>query len=143
MILLDANILIYAHAADSPFHKKAAAWLVGAMDRQDEIGLSWDTVLAFVRISTNPAAGSGMLTMAEAVDIVDSIISRSHVRLVVPTETHWKTLRPVINDVSMGHNLVMDAHLAALAIEHRATLCTNDGDFLRFKGLQLLNPVAQ
>lgn len=84
-----------------------------------------------------------MLTMAEAVDIVDSIISRSHVRLVVPTETHWKTLRPLINDVSMGHNLVMDAHLAALAIEHRATLCTNDGDFLRFKGLQLLNPVAQ
>lgn len=143
MILLDANILIYAFATDSPFHKKAGAWLVDLMDRHEPLALSWDTVLAFLRISTNPASGSSMLAIAEALDILESIISRSHVHMVVPSERHWRTFRGLIGDTAIKSNLVMDAHLAALAIDHGLALCTNDGDFFRFKGLKLLNPVAQ
>ena len=141
MILLDANILIYAYASDSPFHPETKAWLEETMNRGEPIGLSWDTILAFLRIVTNPSATAAGLSGHEALAIIDSIISRSHVTVITPTASHWERLRGLLADLQITRNLVMDAHLAALALEHQALLCTNDRDFLRFKGLRLTNPV--
>jgi toxin-antitoxin system PIN domain toxin len=143
VILLDANILIYAYASDSPFHVETRFWLEEIMNRGEPIGLSWDTILAFLRIVTNPSATSAGLSGLEAVEVIDSIISRNHVNVVVPTPKHWERLRVMLHGLQITRNLVMDAHLAALALEHQASLCTNDRDFLRFRGLHLVNPVKQ
>jgi toxin-antitoxin system PIN domain toxin len=142
VILLDANILIYAHASESPFHAKAAHWLSGLMDQREPVAMSWETILAFLRIVTNPRAGSNPLTISEALEIIDSLVSRSHVHVLLPADSHWGTLRELLSASHVSRDLIMDAHLAALAIGHRATLCTNDGDFIQFKGVKLFNPVA-
>jgi hypothetical protein len=110
------------------------------MERRQELGLSWIVILAFLRISTNAKPYANALSLAEASSIIDELLGESNVSVVNPGTQHWGLLKSVAKEGAVQRNLYTDAHLAALAIEHDAALCTNDRDFLRFRGLRLINP---
>jgi uncharacterized protein len=141
MILIDANVLIYAYHPAAEKHRRSKEWLAKTFESGERIGLSWTTVLAFLRLTTSPKPFSIPLTSEEAGAIVTGWFSYPEVSILPPTERHWTILSRLLADGQARGPLVMDAHLAALAIEHGATLCTTDRDFTRFKGLRLLNPL--
>ena len=141
MILIDANLLLYAYDPSSPHHEASRDWLETNFSRRELIGLAWSTILAFLRISTSPRPLEHPLSTLEAVAIVSEWLNRPVVTLLSPGERHWEILRGLLTHGQAQGPLVMDAHLAALAIEHGATLATTDKDFTRFPGLRLLNPL--
>ena len=99
------------------------------------------TILAFLRISTNPGLSGRPLRMEEAAAVVDEWLGQPNVDILTPGERHWEILRGLLKVAQVRGALTSDAHLAALAIEHGATLCTCDRDFTRFPGLRILNPL--
>jgi hypothetical protein len=141
VILIDANILLYAYDSSSAHHQVARAWLETTLSEPEPVGLAWMTLVAFLRISTNPRALARPFSIAEAVAIVSEWLERPMVTLLAPGDRHWEILRNLLLEGQAPGPLVMDAHLAALAIEHGATLSTNDRDFARFPGLRLQNPL--
>ena len=142
MIVLDANILLYAYDAASDQHAKARAWLEEVLSGTDPVGLPWQTVAAFVRIVTNPRLSGKRFTPAEVIDVVDQWVDQPNVRLLGPGDHHWSVLRQTIMEGQARGALVTDAQLAALTIEHGGILCTTDRDFSRFPGLRWQNPIA-
>ena len=142
MILIDANILLYAHSSSSRHHAAARRWLEEVLSTPEPVGLAWDAILAFIRISTSAQVYSHPLTTEEAVGIVTDWLDRPMVRIAEPDVRHWDVLRGLLEAGQVRAALVMDAHLAALAIEHGATLCSTDRDFTRFPGLRWTNPLA-
>jgi toxin-antitoxin system PIN domain toxin len=141
MILIDANLLLYAYDSGSEFHRAAADWLAAAFSGPEPVGLTWVTILAFLRISTHPRMRAQPFTSAEAVAIVQEWLDQPNVRLLAPTSRHWAILQDLIPKAQVRAALMTDAHLAALAIEHGAVLYTNDRDFTRFPGLKWRNPL--
>ncbi len=141
MILVDANILLYAYLARSEHHAAARAWAEAAFSGPVPVRLAWTTILAFLRISTNPGLSGRPLRMEEAAAVVDEWLSQPNVDILTPGERHWEILRGLLKAAQVRGALTSDAHLAALAIEHGATLCTCDRDFTRFPGLRILNPL--
>ncbi|MBA3728635.1 MAG: PIN domain-containing protein [Actinobacteria bacterium] len=142
MILVDANILLYAYDASSTRHEAARGWLEEALGGDEEIRFALITLLAFVRLSTNPSLFRNPLRSDEAIEIVIAWLEQPVVGLADPTDLHWSRLAEVAR-VGQAHGpLLMDAHLAALAIEHGATLCTTDRDFARFRGLRFRDPLG-
>lgn len=141
MILLDVNLLLYAYHSASKEHAQASAWLEQALTGSDLIGLSWTTILGFLRIATTPRILSTPYELNEAVEIVANWLAHPNMRIVHPTEQHWPILKGLLPKSRVRGSLIMDAHLAALAIEHGATLCTNDRDFARFPGLRVAYPL--
>lgn len=142
MILLDANLLLYAYDASSEHHARAKAWLEEVLSGSDPVGFPWATLLTFLRIGTNPRALHSPLTVAEATAVVGSWLAQPCASVVNPGERHWELLTALLASAQARGPLVMDAHLAALAIEAGATLATNDRDFARFEGLRVVNPLA-
>ena len=142
MILVDANLLIYAHDSASAHHELARGWLETTFSGSEQIGLTWMVVLAFVRITTSPRPLEHPFSIAEAVTVVSAWLAQPTVALVHPGERHWEILRNLLEEGQAPGPLVMDAHLAALAIEHGATLATTDKDFTRFPGLRVFNPLV-
>jgi uncharacterized protein len=141
VILLDANLLLYAYDADAREHNRARSWLERRLSGEEKVGFSWITILAFLRIVTSRRYESIPMTTAEASSIVDGWMEAPNVALLSPTEQHWAILSDLLPKSQARGPLIMDAHLAALAIEHGATLCTNDRDFLRFPGLKVEFPL--
>jgi toxin-antitoxin system PIN domain toxin len=141
VILLDANLLIYAYDASSPFHNATRQWLEETIESEPMIGLPWISILAFLRITTHPRLPHRQ-TLALAIGIVDDWLELPNVRVVAPGERHWTTLKKIATDGQVRGALVTDASLAALAIEHGATLCSNDQGFRRFPALKFFNPLA-
>jgi toxin-antitoxin system PIN domain toxin len=141
VIVIDANILLYAYDSASLDHEAARNWLEDALAGYEAVGLSWVTLLAFLRISTNPRARKDPYSLAEANAIVSQWLDRAIASVVHPGERHWEILKDLLVEGQASGRLVTDAHLAALAIEHGATLCSTDRDFTRFPGLRLLNPL--
>ena len=141
MILVDVNLLLYAYDPSSPHHAQAARWLRRTIAEEARVGLAWVTVLAFLRISTNPRV-KRPISLSDAVQVVSDWLSQPSVMLLDPGERHWSILRSLLQKGQARGSLVTDAHLAALAIEHGAILCTNDRDFTRFPDLKLDNPLA-
>lgn len=141
MILIDANVLIYAHHAGMAEHQRSKQWLERTLESAEPVGFSWVTLLAFIRITTSPRPFPAPFTFQEAANIVTGWLNHSAVSVLHPTERHWSILQRLTEDSQARGPLIMDAHLAALAIEHGATLCTTDRDFTRFKGLRLVNPL--
>ncbi|MGH9315793.1 MAG: TA system VapC family ribonuclease toxin, partial [Thermoanaerobaculia bacterium] len=135
MTLLDANILLYAYDRSAKEHDRARSWLEDALSSPRPVRLAWATILAFLRIGTDPRALFEPLTMADATAIVGGWLAQPHVALLEPGDRHWEILQSLLQAGQARSRLVMDAHLAALAIEHGATLCTNDRDFARFPNL--------
>ena len=141
MILIDANILLHAYNAGSKDHETARRWLEARLSGTELVRVAWLTVWAFLRISTNPRAFEHPLSMSEAREIVASWLDRPNADVLDPGERHWDILAALLDDGQTVGPLVMDAVLAAVAIEHGATLCTSDRDFSRFDGLAWINPL--
>ncbi len=139
MKLLDANIPLYSYA----HHEACRTWLESVFNTAKTIALPWQTVLAFVRISTNPRAVKNPLSNVRACDIVRAWLERPNVVVVNAADRFWNILRQQIIDAQVNGPLVTDAALAALAIEQGATLCSTDRDFRRFQGLKLIEPTQQ
>lgn len=143
MILADANLLLYAYNTDAPEHERALAWLEASLSSPVPFAFSWQTITAFIRISTNIRAFPQPLSSKEAVEIVTQWMERPNVTVLHASERHWEIFSRLLDECQVAGALVMDAHLAALAIEHGATLATTDRDFARFAELNIVNPVAQ
>lgn len=141
MIVPDANLLLYAYDASAPMHERARAWWEEVLSSVETVGLSWQTITAFIRIGTNPRAYTHPLSAREAVGIVQAWLAQPCAQIVTPSARHWEILNRLIVESQATGALVMDAHLAALAMDHGATLCTHDADFTRFKGLRMHDPL--
>jgi uncharacterized protein len=142
MILVDANLLLYAYNKGAPQFRAARAWFEEAMSGQQVVLLPWTTILAFLRISTSSRVWTDPFEMREAASIVDEWIALPNVNVPQPGPRHWPILASLMDRSQCRGALVRDAHLAALAIEHGATLCTDNRGFARFPDLQLFYPLA-
>jgi uncharacterized protein len=142
VILVDANLLLYAYDPDSPQHDASRRWLEEVLSGSGLVRFSWITLWAFTRISTNPRVFVQPLTAAEAHEAVASWLEQPSSGTVEPGERHLEILSGLLRDGQAAGPLVMDAALAALAIEHGATLCSTDRDFARFTGLDWEDPIA-
>jgi toxin-antitoxin system PIN domain toxin len=142
VILVDANLLVYAVNADAPEFPFACAWLEDVLNGPDRIGMPWATLLAFVRLSANPNVLRHPVSTAVAWRRVeDEWLSRRNVWIPEPGPDHGAILRSLFSRFAIGARKVSDAHLAAMAIEHGLTLCSSDGDFANVPGLKWRNPL--
>jgi toxin-antitoxin system PIN domain toxin len=141
MILVDANLLLYAYHPRAPQHEKSRAWLEAALSAPELIRFAWLTLWAFLRIATNPRAFERPLSTSEAEAAISSWLAQPAAGILEPGERHWDILRQLVRDGQTTGPLVMDAVLAAIAIEHGATIFTTDRDFSRFSGLRWTNPL--
>jgi uncharacterized protein len=141
MILIDANLLLYAKVVNYPQHRRAHGWLEARLNAPGRVGLPWPSLLAFLRIITNPRLFETPLSMAQAWGQVQEWLALPTVWTPDPTERHAAILSQLLQSTSVIANLVADAHLAALAIEHGLILCSSDSDFARFPGLRWENPL--
>ncbi len=134
-------MLLYAVNRDAPQHPRARPWLEGRLSGAETLGFAWATLTGFLRLSTRHGIFTAPLSPQAAFDLMDSWLELPHVAIVDPTDRHAATLRELIERVGTAGNLVTDAHLAALAIEHGATLESADHDFGRFPGLRWEDPL--
>lgn len=141
MILVDTNILIYAEDKLSPLHEEVRQWWDKQLSGESPVCLSWSIISAFIRICTNRRIFNKPLTLDQAINRVQSWIDQPCVRLINPTENHWQIFQAMLLEGQANANLVPDAHLAALAIEHGCTLYSTDSDFSRFPRLKWKNPL--
>jgi toxin-antitoxin system PIN domain toxin len=141
MILVDTNILIYAEDKLSLLHEEARQWWDTQLSEESPVCLCWSILSSFIRISTNRQIFIMPLTMKQAIARVKSWIDQPCVRLINPTESHWEIFQSMLLDGQAKANLVADAHLAALAVEHGCTLYSTDSDFSRFPRLKWKNPL--
>lgn len=142
MKLTDVNLLLYAVDMSSPRHRAARRWLEERLSDTETFAFAWAVLLAFLRLSTNPRVFETPLGPSEALDIVDSWLAHPCATVLHPTERHAAILRDLLAPLGTAGNLTTDAHLAALAIEHGADLCSSDSDFSRFPGISWLDPLA-
>jgi toxin-antitoxin system PIN domain toxin len=142
VILVDANVLLYAYDPRSEHHERCRSWVEKAFSAEEPVCVAWVTVLAFIRISTNPRIFEAPLSAHEATSIVSSWLARPAVSVLEAGEQCWEILRALLVEAQATGPLVMDAFLAALALENDATLVTTDRDFSRFSKLRLANPTA-
>jgi uncharacterized protein len=141
VILVDVNLLLYATNVSAIQHHAAREWLDRQLVETPRVGLPWATLLGFLRLATNARVIARPLTMAAAWQQVSQWLACEPAWIPLPTERHADVLGKLLAEPSVYGNLVPDAHLAALAIEHGLTLCSTDGDFGRFPKLKWLNPL--
>ncbi len=142
MKISDANLLLYAYNESAAQHERAKYWLEERMSSPEIFGLSWQIITAFLRISTNAKAFPLPFTLEEAIEIVEDWLLQPQVKILNPTERHWEIFSRLILEGQTNGAMMMDAHLAALAIEHGAVLATTDRDFVRFSKLKTVNPLT-
>ena len=141
MIVLDANLLLYAYDSASAQHEPARRWVEHALSGVEPVGLPWQTISAFLRIATNARLPGNRFTMAEAAAIVDDWAALPAVHLLAPRDRHWAFFRRMLVEGKASGPLTTDAQLAALTIENGGVLYTTDRDFARFPGLKWVNPL--
>ncbi len=142
MILVDANLLVYAKFADLPQHPPARRWLEEQLNSRVRLGLPWASAVAFLRLATNPRLFGRPLEMGAAWAQVAEWLRHPRVWVPQPTDEHAVVLGELLEATRATANLVPDAHLAAIAIQHGLTLCSADSDYARFPGLKWSNPLA-
>jgi len=138
--LVDANVLLYAVNVDARHHDRSRRWLDEALSGRETVAFCWVALLAFVRLSTKAGLFPSPLSVHQAMDRVDAWLDASPAVLVEPTIEHSTVLRRLLATVGVGGNLVNDAHVAALAIEHRCEVISFDNDFGRFPGVRWRPP---
>jgi len=139
-LIVDANVLLYAVDEQSSFHASSRTWLNEAMNGDERVGLPWASLLAFQRIITHPRVTATPLDAADAWGYITDWLDADQAWVPVPGTRHRDILGRLLADGDLRGNLVPDAHLAALAIEHGTPICSYDSDFARFDGLTWLNP---
>ena len=142
MILPDVNILVYAHNSSAPEHDSVARWWSEAVLGAEIVGIAWMVALAFVRLLSNPRVVVHPSPPQQLLAVIMEILDLPSVRVVSPGSQHAGIMKRLFEETGAGSRLTTDVHLAALAIEHDATLVSNDIDFGRFGGLKLFNPVG-
>jgi toxin-antitoxin system PIN domain toxin len=140
LVIVDANVLLYAVNESIPQHGAAKRWVEDALSGDEAVGFAWVVLLALLRIITLPALSPEPLTAAEACDLIDDWLDAPPGTVVAPTMRHPAILRGLLLESGTAGNLTSDAHLAALAIEHGARVCTFDRDFHRFRGVRSFAP---
>lgn len=143
MILVDANLLLYAEDSLSEQHTRARVWWDEQLSGSEPVGLCWPVINAYIRIGTNARLHRRPLTLKEAAERVDEWFSQPCVCILQPTDQHWAIFQKMLSAGNAVGNLVSDAHLAALAVEHNCVLCSTDADFSRFRGLKWKNPLVE
>ena len=143
MTILDVNILIYAHDADAPQHPKITAWLNELFEGPEWIGLPWQVLWGFVRVSTNKYIQATPRTPESAFERIRDWLAQPRVTLIHPGSRHLEIVESLVVGCPATGPLVTDAVLASLAIEHRAILATTDRDFSRFPNLRWVNPLDE
>lgn len=143
MKLVDANVLLYAVNEDASSHEDAHLWLDGALAGRETVGFAWIVLLAFLRLSTHGAIFPRPLTLDEAAGVVELWLDRPAAIVVHPSGRHLSLLRGLLAEVGTAANLVNDAHLATLALEHGAEIVSFDRDFGRFEGVRWQSPVGR
>ncbi len=141
MKLPDANVFIYAIDESSPRHTAAREWVDQTLSGEETVALAWAVLIAVVRISTRHTIFERPLCASDALDLVDGWLRQPCTVVVHPTDRHAAVVRELLAPLGSAGNLVSDAHLAALAIEHGAELCSCDTDFARFGGLRWTDPL--
>lgn len=141
MILVDANILLSAEDSLSPHHQEARSWWDGRLSGSQGVCLCWMVLSAFIRIGTNPRVFEHPLSLEQALARVQSWLDQPCIRIIRPTERHWIVFQEMLRGGQAVANLVPDAHLAALAVEHGCQLASTDADFARFPKLKWQNPL--
>jgi toxin-antitoxin system PIN domain toxin len=140
--LSDVNLLLYAYDTSATQHERAKAWLEERLSAVEAFGFAWATLLAFLRLVTSPRVFESPLRVEESLDIVESWLAAPSATVLHPGPRHTVLLRQLLEPLGTAGNLTADAHLAALALEHDAELCSADADFSRFPGLRWSNPLA-
>jgi uncharacterized protein len=138
----DVNVLLYAVDASSPRHAAAKRWLEERLSGTETFAFAWVVLLGFLRLSTSPRVFEAPLEPGAALDLVDGWLDQPCATVVHPTDRHAALLRDLLGARGTAGNLTIDAHLAALAIEHGAELCSSDADFSRFPGVPWVDPLA-
>lgn len=142
MIVIDANLLIYAYDLASADHKKSLVWLENVLSGAETVGLPWQSLSAFLRVTTNRRLAGRRVAVEQAVQIVEEWLQQPNVQMLVPGDQHWSVLRRMILEGRASGPLVSDAQIAALTIEYGGVLHTADRDFARFPGLRWKNPLS-
>lgn len=142
MILVDANLLIYAVNRELPQHAAARRWLEETLSSNQSVGLAWVVILAFLRITTRGDIFERPLAAERALGYAEEWLRQPFVKPVAPGDKHWQVLRNLLQVSGAAGNLTSDAHLAALAIENGATVFSADNDFKRFAGVRHVNPLS-
>ena len=140
MLLVDANVLLHAVNTSSRDHEAARDWLRQALEGGEAVAFAWTVLLAFLRLSTHRAVFASPLRVDEAGDLVEGWLAAPPACSIEPTGRHLSLLRGLLGRAGTAGNLVGDAHLAALALEHNATVVSFDRDFARFDGVSLRRP---
>jgi toxin-antitoxin system PIN domain toxin len=141
-MLVDANILVFAVDTAAAEHERARDWLEQQLNGDRRVGLPWESLTAFVRLVTNPRAFARPLAPSEAWDIVEAWLAVPVTWVPGPTERHATVLGDLVRRYRLSGNLVPDAHLAAIALEHGAEVVSADTDFARFTEVRWSNPLA-
>ena len=143
MIIPDTNLLLYAHIPSFREHSAAKSWLEDSLNENREtFGLVWQVMTSYIRIGTNPKLFQTPMTIIEADAQMMRLIKHPLVQIIQPQSEHYEIFMNLLKTEQVTGDLVMDAHLAALAIEHKARLATTDRDFTRFRGLKFFNPLV-
>jgi toxin-antitoxin system PIN domain toxin len=142
VILVDVNLLVYAHVPSLPEHGRARKWLEEKLSGSAPVGIPWESLVGFTRLLSNPRVFQKALPVGAAWKRAAALLEPEAVWIPLPTERHEGVLSDLLGTRGLGARHVPDAHLAALAIEHGLTLCSTDGDFARFEGLRWTNPLA-
>ena len=140
MKLVDTNVLIYAVNEDAPRHIASRNWLDGALSGGATVAFAWVAVLAFIRLTTSRRLFPSPLSSREAIKQVEDWLAQQSAVVVEPTTRHLDLVSQLLEPLGTAGNLVNDAHLAALAIEHRCNIVSYDLDFKRFAGVKLETP---
>ncbi|WP_287601806.1 type II toxin-antitoxin system VapC family toxin [Thiothrix sp.] len=143
MILVDANLLIYAINQNAPLHRQAKTWCERVLSGTQIVGIPWVAALAFVRIVTNPRIFPTPLSVEQALAYIDDWLAQPVVKLVSPGDKHWEILRNLLLQTGTAANLTTDAHIAALALEQGYNIYSCDNDFKRFTGVKHINPLIE
>jgi len=141
-VLIDANVLLYSVDEDSPFHPAARTWLEATLNGPRRVGIPWASLGAFVRIVTHPRALKAPLAAADAWQFVEDWLDAPVVWVPTPGRGYREILGRLVCELDLRGNLVADAALAALCLEHGLQIVSADSDFARFPGLRWLNPMA-
>jgi len=141
-MLIDANLLLFAVDATAPGHERSAAWIEEQLNGERRVGIPWESLTAFVRISTHSRASPRPLKPTRAWSLVEDWLAAPTVWVPGPTDQHAEVLGRLIGKYHLAGNLIPDAHLAAIAIEHGLEVCSADTDFARFTEIRWHNPLA-
>jgi uncharacterized protein len=142
VIVVDANLLLYAYGAASPHHQRALTWLEAILSGTETVGLPWQTVAAFVRFATDHRVPGYRRSPEEVMQVVEEWLEHPHVRVLVPGEQYFKLFRKMVIEGKASGALISDAEIAALTVEYGGVLYTADRDFARFPGLRWENPLG-